>query len=300
MAQTVLSLGLARKNILDVFLIEETKQEKQYDWLLGKTYTTTQQYETMKQLRGLSPAEQVPEGREAPSDDYSQLFVQNFTPVLFAKSLQYTELSEFTNQYKDVLNKQGDFAKAFVARRNIVAANVDNLGFTSTTYGMNSEALYSTSHSMGSITGANRPSTDVAFGPLALQQALIEIRKQKSATNQPMMLTGKVILKVPPALEAQAVQVIRSMQLATTADNDTNEFIRNRVDYRVCDYYTSDTAWFLKMASDDQHGLFMLKQLPYRIDKLAMDKAMMHTWVARESYTVGWKDWHGTWGTTGV
>jgi hypothetical protein len=297
---TTLTLGLARKNILDVFQVNEVKQEKQYEWILGNNFNTTQEYETFKQLKGLSPAEQTPEGREAALDDYSQLYTRNFKPVLFTKRIEFTELMDFTNQYKKVMSIQGDFAKAFVARRNIYAANIDVLGFTSTAYGMNSETLYSTSHSMGTITGSNRPATDVALSPVALAQALTEIRKQKTATNQPAMLTGQVILKVPAALEDLTIRIIKSLQIQGVNNNDTNEYLRKRVDYRVCDYYTSDTAWFLKMADNSQHGLFMLKQMPYKIDQLPMDKAMMHTWVARESYTVGWKDWHGTWGTTGA
>jgi len=302
MALTTFSLGLARKNILDVFKIESAKRDPQWKWLLGNEFSTTQSYETFKQIKGLSPAEQTPEGESAKYDDYAQLFVKNFTPVLFTKALRYSELFDFTNQYKDVIAKQPDFAKAFSDKKNAVAANIYNVGFTDTTLGMNSEVLFSTSHSMGAgaATGSNRPATDIAFGPLAVQQMLQEIRKQKGATGQPMMLTGKVNLIVPPELEGPATAIVRSLQLAGTNNNDVNDFIKNRVELSVCDYFTSATAWFGRMVDNSAHGLFILSQLPYKIDQLAMTDDMMYRWVARESYTVGWKDWHGTWGTVGA
>lgn len=301
MASLVLTLGLARKNILDVFVVQSADLAKEWDMVLGKEFETTQSFEVMKQIKPLSPAQQTPEGETAKYDDWTPIFARSFYPVMFTKGVRYSKLFDFTLQYKDVIKKQDQFARAFNQKKNIVAANIDNLGFTDTTYGMNAETLYSTAHSQGAgnPTFSNRPTTELPFGPLALEQALTEIRKQIDPVGQPMQLTGKVLLKVPIAKEAVATRVVRSMQLAQTNNNDTNSFITSRVEMAVIDYYTSDNAWFLRMQNDRDHGLFLLKQMPYDITQLAMDDSFMFKWVADESYTVGWKDAHGTWGTLG-
>jgi hypothetical protein len=308
MAMLIESLSIARKNINDLFFIEAEKLDKEYLDVVGRVKRTTQAFEQYKQLQPLHPASLTPEGEEAVEDDWLPLFINNFTPNLYTKMIRYSELFDFTNQYKDVIDKQAQFAQAFMNARNIAGANIDNLGFTATTYGMNSEPLYSATHSMGAgnPTGANLPVVpgtttplSLAFGPLALEQAMQELRLQKTPVGTPMMLTGKVVLKVPIQLEGLATRVVRSRQIQGTNNNDTNEFIKSRVQLHVNDYYTSGTAWFLRMDSDAFHKLFILEQLPYRCDRLAMDSSMSFKWVCRESYLFGWEDWHGTWGTAG-
>ena len=306
MAMLVDSLSIARKNINDLFFIEAEKIDPQYKDVVGKIRYTTQAFEQYKQLKPLSPAAQTAEGEEAVEDDWTPLFIQNFYPILYTKMIRYSELFDFTNQYKDIISKQDQFAQAFMNARNQAGANLDNLGFTSTTYGMNAEALYSATHSMGGLTGANIPVVpgtttplNLAFGPLALEQAMYEIRRQKSPTGQPMMLTGNLLLKVPPELEGVANRVVNSVNLQGTNNNDTNDWIRRRIEVAVNDYYTSATAWFLRMKDSAFHKLFCLNQLPYKVDQLAMDSAMTFKWVCRESYIFGWEDWHGTWATAG-
>jgi hypothetical protein len=302
------TLEIGRQNINELFFIEAERLDKQYLDVVGRVRRTTQAYEQYKQLKPLAAATQTSEGEEAAPDDWTPIFIQNFTPALFTKLIRYSELFDYTNQYKDVINKQDQFARAFLKARNIGGANLDNLGFTATTYGMNNETLYSAAHSMGvgNPTGPNIPVVpgtttplNLAFGPLALEQAMTEVRLQKDPTGAPMMLTGKVLLKVPVSLEGVARRVIKSMQLAQTSNNDTNEWIRNRVELAVNDYYTSTNAWFLRMVDNALHHLFILEQLPYRCTQLAMDAACTFKWVARESYIFGWQDWHGTWGTAG-
>lgn len=302
MSMTVQTLNIARANIKDVFIVEANHVPAQYKDVVGNMDSTTQSYETMKQLAGLEPAQITPEGEDAKADDLLALFSRNFIPFMVTKLVRYSKLMQFTNQYKEVLALQPQFARAFMAKKNQVFANLDNLGFTDTTYGMNSEVLYSTSHSMGAQTAAlsNRPATDIAFGPLALWQAMTELRKQKGARGIPMPILGKILVKLPAALEPLGVTVVNSQNLQGTADNDENTFIRRRVEMAVIDYYTSDTAWFIRAMDNAEHGLFGLEQMPYDIEQLARGKDLMDSWVASESYTAGWKDAHGTWGTVGA
>ena len=300
MAGTTLSWGLGRRNILEVYKIQAARIEKQWKWLLGNTLETTQIYEFFKQMRGLAPADPTPEGEPVKYDNYTQLFTRSFTPGLFTKGIKYTELADFTNQYKDIIAKQPDFALAFGTRKNLQAASLYNLGFTDTTMGQNSETLFSTSHSMGgSVTGANTPLVNISFGPLAIEQMITEIRGQKDANNQPMMLTGGIQLMVPYQLEGKATRYVKSLQLAGTNNNDTNEFIKSRIELQICDYFSSATAFFGRMVDNQQHKLFILFQLPYDMKQLAMTDDLYQRYVARESYIVGWSDWHGTWGALG-
>ncbi len=301
MALTQQSLEAGRKGLNKLFFIEAENVPPQFKDVVGRIEDTTETFVRKKQLAGLSPSVQTQEGQKVAYDDMYPLFTRDYAPVLFTKGIKFSEQTKFTDQYGAVAKLQPAFARAFMAKKNQVAANVDNLGFTDTTYGMNAEVLYSTSHSMGTgVTGSNRPATDVAFGPLALEQGLIEIRKQKSARGIPMPYNGKVLLKIAADQEPLAYRILRSMQLQGTNNNDTSGMIRERVEMAVNDYYTNAAYWFLRALDNASHGLFGLMQMAYDMMQLPMDDELMHKWIARESYLFGWEDWHGTWGTVGA
>jgi hypothetical protein len=294
------SLGLARKVLKKVHLVESEQVPDQWKMLVPRVESTTQSKELYKQLAGYGPAERTDEGEEVHFDNQFPLYTLTLEPYMVTKGTRYSRLKQFTEQYKEVTKVVPQWARAFKHKRNQVAADMYNNGFSSG-YGVNSEALFATSHAMGvgGVTFANRPSVDVAFGPDALKQAAIEVRKQKSARNTIQPALGKLRIIHPVDLEPSVITVCNSLQLAGVANNDTNKFIRERYSYFTCDYLTSTTAWFLISEDQSEHGLVWLNQMPYDIEQLPRDTKLMDAWVASESYNLGWYDAHGTWGTTG-
>ena len=292
------SLLLARKVLKEAALIESKKVEDQSEAVIGRVDKTTQQYELYRQIAGYSPPEQTNDGEEVKWDSQYAIYQLKLTPVIYTKGARFSKQMDFTNQYKEVTNVNPLWARAFKKKRNHVAANVDVLGFSATTYGVNSEVLYTTSHDMGGTTFSNRPAVDIAFGVLGARQMLKEIRTQKDARGEPMATVGKVLVKLPPALEADGYAVIKSMSLPSQSNPGvTNEFFKNRLEFKVIDYYTSDTNWFARVTDESEHGLVMLDQMPYSIEKLARTTNLMDPWVASQSYQAGWYDAHGTWGS---
>lgn len=296
------SLGLGRDVFKEVLVLESQSVESQVSDLLGRILNTDQTYEIMKQLAGLGYMEAKPEGETVRYDDWTTLFQRSFTPVMYSKGISFTLEADYTNQYKKFIDKQPALMRSAIHRQNLVASNVYNLGFTDTTYGMNGEVLFATNHSNGTLTtstGANRPSIDIAFGPLAIEQAVQEIRKQKSARGTVMPYTGKLKLLVPVDLWKPAERYLNSTQLAGTNNNDPNAY-KGKINLFVGDYFTSSTAWFMRAEDNDSHKLFMLNQIPYTIEKFARTDALVDKYAAYMSYVAGWSDWRGTWGTAGA
>lgn len=302
MALTQNSLELGRVGLKKVYWIIANGDEakKQYKDVVGQVDDTTQTFERYKQLAGLTPAVQTGEGAGVDFDDPYQIFTKDFYPVKFTKGMKMSVETTFTDQYNKIKNRMPLIVEAFMHRKNIHCADLDNTGFTDTSRGVNSETLYTTSHSMGNgNTFSNRPATDIALGPLAAEQCITEIRKQKQARNQPMPYTGKICVKVPVALEGLAYRLGYTNQLIGTNNNDVS-FSKTRMDFKVIDYYTSDTAWFARVEDNAKHGLFLLEQMPFDITQLPLNEQLQYSWVAYESYIAGWYDAHGTWGTTGA
>ena len=291
------SLLLARKVLKKAYIVESKKVPDQSQFVIGSFDKTTQQYELYRQIAGYAPPEQTDDGDEVKFDSQFAIYQLKLTPVLFTKGVRFSKLMAFTNQYKEVTDLTPQWSRAFVHKKNQVAANLDVLGFSSTSYGVNSEALYATSHNMGGQTFSNRPAVDIVYGVLGHRQMMTELRKQKSARGTPQPYIGQILVKGAPDIEADMVAVIRSLQVAGTPNNDVNDFIRNRSDFRVIDYYTSASNWFARAQDETAHCLVGLSQMPYDIEKLARTTFLMDPWVASESYQVGWYDAHGTWGS---
>lgn len=293
------TLGTGRKVFFKVYVVESKKVPNQWKQVVGRVEHTTETSVLHKQMKGFGPAEQTHDGEDVKWDTMTPIRHRETKPVLMTKGVRYSKQMSYTNQYKEIMTIQPAFVRQFMHKKNQYVAGLDIEGFTSTTMGMNGETLYATSHDMGGITFANRFTTPIAYGPYAQKQVLIGIRKQKSARNTPQPPTGKVLMKFPVALEPMGIEVINSLQVANGNDNNINDFIRNRVEMMVCDYYTSDAAYFARMMNDDEHGLGVLNQMPYDVEQLARDKGLMDTWVASESYERFWFDAHGTWGDPG-
>lgn len=301
MAMTTETLSLTQRTVLNkVYLVASKKQRLQYKTFIGHEVSTSEKFYNVRQLKDIGTAEYTPEGEQVRFDDMAPLFPWQAQALKYTKGLRMTEEAEFELQFKEVLDRQNSFARAFARQRNRVGANLLNLGFTSTAYGVNTETLFATSHSMGgSNVFSNRPATDIALSPLALEQGLTELRRQVDANGDPMGPQGDIWLVVPPELEYVAKRITEPDRLAFTNNNDTNPAGR-KVDVAVVDWLTSTRAWFLIAKDPEEQSLYMVNGMPYRMTPLPIDKALWNTWVAREKYTVGWPDAHGVWGTTGA
>jgi len=295
------TLETGRRILRKTYFVEAKNIEPQYKWLVSKHDETTQTKELYKQLKGFSMAVQTGDGDNVSYEDLAAIYTLTLTPVVFTKGTRFSPMMKYTDQYGIIAGMTAQFAMAHEHKKNQVTANMDNLGFTSTTYGVNSEALYSTSHDMGGVTYSNTPASAGAFGPNTAKAHIISIRKQKSAQDEPLPYSGTVLVKLPVDLEPTGVEVIKSMLLANTANNNTNEFLRNRLEMKVCDYYTSTTAHFYQAKDYPIKGTVLLDSMPYDIKKLEQrDEDGMHPWISMSAYQVGWFDAHGTYGDAGV
>jgi hypothetical protein len=292
------TLNIGAPGINQVYLTEWEKTDPQCKWLVGNEISTTDQYIRLKEIAPFSPAQQYGEGVEIGVEDPTSLAARDFYPVIVAKMRELTEIAEYTANYGALAKLAKSWAKSFAEADNINAAALYNTGFSDNGKGMVAEALFSTSHALMG-TGSNRPSTDVALSPLTIEQGITEVRKLRDAKGNRMPFTGGMDLVVPPSLGLQADRYVNSAQLASSANNDIN-VLKGRVRVMICDYLTSDTAWFLKPQDASAHGLLKIKQKPWRMRSLGETRNLTTPIVASESYIYAWRHWVRLWGTTGA
>lgn len=296
---TTNSLGqIGRLGIQKLYYVVAADLPDYVDMVMGKRENTDEAFYRASQLAPLNPAQIVQQNSAVTFDAPKALLSQDFTPYITGKGIKFGAQIAYVDQYGVIVGLIDQVARAFQHARNQNATNLLNLGFTNTSYGMNSETLFSTSHSNGTSTLSNRPAIDVAFGPLAIAQGRAEIRIQKDPNGNPMPYTGGLFAIVPPGLEGELFAVLNTEKIIGTNNNDVS-FARQRLNGDVNDYLTSTTAWFLRAEDPDAHGALWVDQMPFNLEKLPMTTALEWPWVMYESYVPFWYDAHGYWGTLG-
>jgi len=161
-------------------------------------------------------------------------------------------------------------AKAFKEFWEINSFNVLNNG---TTYDASivgdGKALFATDHPVDGGTWANRFTTDLDLNEASLMQAIKNIRTNW-VDERNLKITGRAKrdgLLVPVALMDVAERITKTELRPGTADNDINadRTVEGGItDYMVCDYLTSNFAWFVRTQNDE--GLKFFERDAYETD----------------------------------
>ena len=160
-------------------------------------------------------------------------------------------------------------------------------------------------HDAHTLVDSTKTCSNLMTGPLNesnLKKAIQMMASQlDEAGNLIQMKATKLI--VPPALEDTALRLLHSSQLPGTNHNDTNEYLKNRLQVVVMDYLGataggSDTAWFLQDGTRHELNFF------WRVKPEFKNEEDFDTFVAKYRgymrYSYGFSDWRGMVGSKGL
>ena len=160
-------------------------------------------------------------------------------------------------------------------------------------------------HDAHTLVDSSKTCSNLMTGPLNeenLKKAIQMMASQlDEAGNLIQMKATKLI--VPPALEDTALRLLHSAQLPGTNHNDTNEYLKNRLQVVVMDYLGataggSDTAWFLQDGTRHELNFF------WRVKPEFKNEEDFDTFVAKYRgymrYSYGFSDWRGMVGSKGL
>lgn len=160
-------------------------------------------------------------------------------------------------------------------------------------------------HDAHTLVDSSKTCSNLMTGPLNevnLKKAIQMMASQlDEAGNLIQMKATKLI--VPPALEDTALRLLHSTQLPGTNHNDTNEYLKNRLQVVVMDYLGataggSDTAWFLQDGTRHELNFF------WRVKPEFKNEEDFDTFVAKYRgymrYSYGFSDWRGMVGSKGL
>ena len=160
-------------------------------------------------------------------------------------------------------------------------------------------------HDQHTLVDSTKTCSNLMTGPLNevnLKKAIQMMASQlDEAGNLIQMKATKLI--VPPALEDTALRLLHSSQLPGTELNDTNEYLKNRLQVVVMDYLGataggSDTAWYLQDGTRHELNFF------WRVKPEFKNEEDFDTFVAKYRgymrYSYGFSDWRGMVGSKGL
>lgn len=174
-------------------------------------------------------------------------------------------------------------------------------GQTGAIKGRDNLELFHTAHT---LVDSDETCSNMLTAPLteaSLKEAMALMRTQKDEAGGLIQMRATKLI-IPPALEDTARRLLHSTLLPGTDLNDTNEYLKDKLEICVMDYLGasaggSDKMWFLQDGSRHELNWF------WRIRPEFKNEEDFDTFVAKYRgymrYSFGFSDWRGMVGSTG-
>jgi len=271
---------------------------------------TTQEFIRMYQEGGFGYAPTVSESTPIPTDTFKTINNKDYYWVKRGLGYKCSLEKLETDQYGIMKRVSKKMARAMEATKDSTAANVfNNMTSTGASYvGPDGVALVSASHTYDGGTWSNR-GVDTGGSSnvdVDLSQPTIELAIQKNMDvvnyrGIPDAVRGPFKLFVPTALTGLANRIVFSNLVAGSNANDTNKFINGLITEVVPNnFFTDPDAFLLISTSQDERGLFMLKQGSQRVTKKMYEETEEVAFFLTEKWLFHHFDARGVWGTAGA
>lgn len=310
-----MSTPLLRSNLSDLYLatalpsIEFIVQEK---WMsFDPVYEKVFNVDSMKysisqstQISALSPAGQVGEGQQIPTQNIEQGYDQTYVALKYGIMLATSEETIKDERY-DVLSKNpARLARSFNTTTEIIAATIFNNGFSAA--GPDGQALFSTAHPLikptpTSATSSNRLAVDADLSMTTLKNLATLFRGQLDSAGNKLNIPPKYLL-VPKELEFLAYELCKSVMLPDSANanvNAVNSVMATRnLQPLVWDYLTDTNASFLVGDQMDTELHYYWRERPAMKSEIDFKTEVALTKMTARM-VAGFSDWRGVVGTSG-
>jgi hypothetical protein len=272
----------------------------QYDKIFAK-FNSKMALERTAEMRFLGLAQLKTEGGQTAFDNGAgERYVYNQEHTEIGLGYAITRKAIDDNLYKSQFQPSNlGLIESFQQTKELYGANVLN---TATTYnsaiGGDGKALCATDHPIDGGTIGNRPSTDVSLNEATLLNAMIAVRTNfKDQAGLKVFARARKLI-VPPQLEPTAIRLTKTELRPGTADNDVNAIFTTAggvpEGYMVCDYLTSNYAWFLLT---NIAGLAFMERIKFETD-MQVDFVTDNLLVkGYERYSFGYYNWRAIYGS---
>lgn len=268
---------------------------------LFEAETSDKAYEEVVQDHGFGLAAIKPPGRSAVYDSDQQGYTTRFTHVAYALGFMVTIEEMRDNQYEAVAKRRApDLAFSMRQTKEMVLANIYNRAFNSNYKGGDQKELLATDHPSLVGTFSNELSTPADLSEAAIEDLLIMVNTAEDSRGRKVAIKGQS-LHIPAALEFEAARILKSVLQNDTANNAVNALKAMGAlpkGAKVNQYFTSDTAWFIR--TNARRGMMHFQRDPLEFSEDGEFDNKVQKYMAYERYSAGWANPLGLFGSAGA
>ncbi len=280
---------------LMVSMFDELEQHPEEYSQIANLETSTSAYDEYQKFAGLGAAMSKLEGKPLEFDDPIQGGSKRIYSETFALGWICTMEMMADDKYQRIRTVPGELSGSIRHMMEQTAANVYNLGFTTTTT-VDGATLFNTAHPLlGGGSLSNRHPTNAGLSQTALQDLIVTGHNYTNDRGLKRRVQFEE-LDIPPELQWIAQRILKSDLEPGTGNNDINT-AKGLVKFNVRHYFTSTVAWFLR--ANKHKVTFITRQKPSTEAADDFDtKGQKHSIVAR--FGAGAWDWYGVAASSGV
>lgn len=215
------------------------------------------------QMVGFGAMQEIGEGQPIPYESMTQGAEKTVYPRDFALAFAVTENLWDDDQKGHIKKAFQELGKAAAYTRELIAWDVLNSALVTTKRtGIDSAALCSAHTLYGPYGGTytNYATSAGGLNATSLQTAYNAFENNVNDNGIPAPLRPKLVI-VPPALRFEAETLLKSQYNPENANQQVNTVGNKGVEFMVCHYLTSSTAWFV-VADKSDHDLQLLVRKP--------------------------------------
>lgn len=268
-----------------------------------KTYQSDKYQEIEVEMKYLGAADIKAEGQPIASDSMGQRIVTNYIHKRVGLSFTITKEAVEDNLYQSQFPEQAkSLRNSLRVTKNILGANILNNAFNAAYPIGDGQSVCSTAHPIdgGTFSNSLAGNASVDFSEAGVEQAIMMIQKFPMQSGIPSQTMAKKMI-LPRELQFSASRLLNSAFRVDVANNDINALYHNDYipeGYRINQFLTSPTAWFV--LTDAEDGLKHFQRTPVETDTYVdypTDNVMAK---ATERYSFGVSNCRAIFGSPGV
>ena len=226
--------------------------------------------------------------------DFDQGYKATFTHKEYPLEVKIRRKLVDDNMWPEVFNIPERIGDSAALKREVDGASVFNNAFDSSFTGPDGVALCSASHPWSPQKTGNLQSNTFTYAMTAANVRLMrEAMMAFVDDNGNKQGVTPNLLLVPSTLEDDAIEITKSLNDPTSANNTVNPQgpAIGRWQVKVWHYLTDSNAWFMIDSALMRMALEWYDRVPLGINPKVEDKTIAATWIAYMRYSYGWADW---------
>jgi phage major head subunit gpT-like protein len=237
-------------------------------------------------------------------DTRNKGYLTRFTPVEFAKGFIVERKLVDDNMFSVVFDQATELGDAAFRQREKAAANVFANSFTDS--GFDKENFPIAGADAVGLCSLVHPANPTSTSDTQANEGVLTFTKDNVQATRQLMLAykddrGDILdvmpdrILIPPELEDAGLEIVRSVQDPTSANNAVNPN-QGRFSLEIWHYLDDATNWFMIDSGRRARDLIWYNRIAVEFDREPDFDTLQTKFRAYMRYTRGWRDWRWIFG----